>query len=108
MTHFPVLLLLLRVCFAPSSIALAFLTLVRLALLSESERLGVGSLVGLRAVAEVEVAEHDVAVGVKQHVLGLQVAVDVAEKVQVLQRQQHLRGVEAHVRFAEALLRLRH
>eukprot|EP00959_Pyramimonas_sp_CCMP1952_P353818 7413100-Pyramimonas_sp.AAC.1 len=44
MTHFPVLLLLLRVCFAPSSIALAFLTLVRLALLSESERLGVGSL----------------------------------------------------------------
>jgi hypothetical protein len=43
---------------------------------------------------QVEVDEHDVAVGADQHVLRLEVAVHDAHHVQVLQRQQHLRRVE--------------
>mmetsp|Transcript_21837 Transcript_21837/g.47931 ORF Transcript_21837/g.47931 Transcript_21837/m.47931 type:complete len:529 (-) Transcript_21837:321-1907(-) len=63
---------------------------------------------GLRRVAEIEVAEHDVTVGVQEDVLRLEVAVDVPEEVEVLQREEDLRGVEPHVLLGEALLGLRH
>ena len=47
---------------------------------------------GALGEGEVEVGEDDVAAGVQQDVLGLQVAVHEAPKVQVLQRDEHLRA----------------
>ena len=44
---------------------------------------------------EVEVGEHDVAVGADEDVLGLEVAVDDAHHVEVLDGEEHLGGVEA-------------
>mmetsp|Transcript_16271 Transcript_16271/g.41594 ORF Transcript_16271/g.41594 Transcript_16271/m.41594 type:complete len:872 (+) Transcript_16271:63-2678(+) len=59
------------------------------------------------AKGQVKIGEHDVAAAMEQDVLRLEVAVDVAQEVQVLQGQQHLCDVEADVRLPEALLRLR-
>ncbi|BAT15906.1 Os12g0149750, partial [Oryza sativa Japonica Group] len=43
---------------------------------------------------EVEVGEHDVAIGADEHVLRLQVTVHDVHHVDVLQRRHHLRRVE--------------
>lgn len=45
-------------------------------------------------VREVEVGKHDVAVAANEDVLGLEVAVDDSEHVEVFERQQHLRRIE--------------
>ena len=58
------------------------------------------------AEREVKVREQHVTREMQQHVLGLEVAVYEAQQVQVLQRQQHLGGVKARMRLAEALVRL--
>ena len=55
------------------------------------------------AVGEVEVRHHDVSVFPEQNILRLQVAVDEAHQVQVLQRHEHLGGVETRDALRETL-----
>lgn len=45
--------------------------------------------------ADVEVREHDVAVGAEEDVFRLEVAVDEAEGVEILEGEEYLSGVEA-------------
>ena len=55
------------------------------------------------ALAEVKVGEDDVAGGRHEDVLGLEVAVDEAEHVEVLEREQDLAAVELGPRLGEAV-----
>mmetsp|Transcript_2535 Transcript_2535/g.9991 ORF Transcript_2535/g.9991 Transcript_2535/m.9991 type:complete len:208 (+) Transcript_2535:1671-2294(+) len=55
------------------------------------------------AVGEVEVRDHDVSVFPEHDILRLQVAVDEAHQVQVLQRNEHLGGVETRDALGETL-----
>lgn len=55
------------------------------------------------ALAEVKVGEDDVARGRHEDVLGLEVAVDEAEHVQVLEREQDLAAVELGPRLGQAV-----
>jgi hypothetical protein len=56
------------------------------------------------AEREIKVGEQDMAGALQQDILGLQVAVNEAQEVQVLQRQQNLGSVEASMRLRKALV----
>lgn len=54
-------------------------------------------------LGEAEVGDLDVAVGAEEDVLGLEVAVDDVERVEVVEREGDLGGVELGDRVGEAL-----
>lgn len=68
-------------------------------------RASVKSRDGSRMEAEIKVREHDVAVSTKEDVLGLEVAVDEAESVEILEGKKYLRRVEADVAKRKAVAR---
>ena len=62
-----------------------------------------GHAAGVRLLGQVKVRQHDVAALVQQDVFGLEVAVDEAHEVQVLERSRHLGRVEPGVVLEDAL-----
>lgn len=73
---------------------------------AEGTRAALGSRAGDLVLGQAEVGQADVAVGVQQDVLGLQVAIDDVRRVHGLQSHGHLSSIQSRPRFGKATVLL--